>query len=355
MSIFNLEEFRSSRLPTEEEIMSTWVGNSDTPMVSVICATFNQEGYIHDAIRGFLIQRTEFPFEIIIHDDASTDHTAQIVHDYTMRYPKLIRPILQKENQYCKAPNSVLTISAGHARGEYLAICEGDDFWISSEKLKIQLEEMLKHPEINISFHREFRGGLENPEKNVKETLRSRILFPKKMKVFSPRAVILGDGGFMPTASIVIKKNVILELPDWFLKCKIGDYFIQILGAHPYGALYIPHIMSFYREGAVGSWSANVRSTKSKYVIVSNIIKYLGEINSKSCGAYSMDISIMRKYYLLNFLKENENLSHVMKNASKVEKNITLMILKIKTLGCKVIRAYRIFSGTGTLKKSRAF
>jgi len=108
--------------------MSNWK-NQGKPLVSVVCITYNHEHYIKDAIEGFLIQETRFPFEIIIHDDASTDATAEISRQYAEKYPNIIRLILQEENQYSQGKN-VLPIVFAKAKGEYVALCEGDDYFL---------------------------------------------------------------------------------------------------------------------------------------------------------------------------------------------------------------------------------
>lgn len=136
---FDVEDFRKIPLPTESEIMKDWVGDFSYPVVSVVCIAFNQEKYIQDTIRGFLLQKTKFPFEIIIHDDASLDSTAKIILAYQKKYPKLIKPIIQSENKYSKKIK-VLSLAAGFSSGEYIAFCEGDDFWIDAFKLQKQVD-----------------------------------------------------------------------------------------------------------------------------------------------------------------------------------------------------------------------
>lgn len=118
--------------------MSSWVVDWRLPLVSVVCTVYNQEAVIEDAIRGILLQKTTIPFEVILHDDASTDGTAGIVMFYAKKYPKIIKPFIQVENQYSKG-YSILEIASKRASGKYLAICEGDDFWIDSLKLESQI------------------------------------------------------------------------------------------------------------------------------------------------------------------------------------------------------------------------
>ncbi|HHX69808.1 MAG TPA: glycosyltransferase [Gallicola sp.] len=111
------------------------------PLVSVCCITYNHEDYIRDAIEGFLIQKTSFPIEIIIHDDASTDNTAQIIKEYEDKYPDLFVTILQSENQWSKGGGSIYArFVYPRARGKYIALCEGDDYWTDPLKLQKQVD-----------------------------------------------------------------------------------------------------------------------------------------------------------------------------------------------------------------------
>jgi len=109
------------------------------PMVSIACLTYNHEKYIRDTLEGFLIQKTTFPVEILIHDDASTDKTADIIRDYESRYPNLFKVIYQTENQYSKG-NKPARINRGRAKGKYVALCEGDDYWTDTLKLQKQVD-----------------------------------------------------------------------------------------------------------------------------------------------------------------------------------------------------------------------
>lgn len=115
--------------------------NSSVPLVSICCLAYNQENYIRQSIEGLLMQRTSFPYEIIIHDDASTDRTANIINEYVAEFPQIIKPIFQKVNKY-----SVYGISFQYeyvytkAKGKYIAMCAGDDYWIDPLKLQKQVD-----------------------------------------------------------------------------------------------------------------------------------------------------------------------------------------------------------------------
>jgi glycosyltransferase involved in cell wall biosynthesis len=116
-------------------------------MVSICCLAYNQEAYIRDTLDGFLKQKTDFPFEILIHDDASTDHTADIIREYEAKYPDIVKPVYQKENQWYKGISISFTYNFSRAKGKYIALCEGDDFWTDPLKLQKQFDFMESHPD----------------------------------------------------------------------------------------------------------------------------------------------------------------------------------------------------------------
>ncbi len=128
-------------------------GRSETgvPLVSVCCLAYDQEKYIRRTLDGFLMQRTSFPFEILVHDDASTDGTADVIREYEREHPGLIFPIFQKENMWSKGGNPG-EINRRRARGKYLAYCEGDDFWTDPGKLEKQVAYMEAHPECGLVY-----------------------------------------------------------------------------------------------------------------------------------------------------------------------------------------------------------
>ena len=104
-------------------------------MVSISCTTYNHEDYIADALESFLMQKIKFKYEILIHDDASTDRTAEIIKDYEKKYPEIIKPIYQTYNQYSKGIK-VGKFNRERAKGKYIAICEGDDFGLMNINFK---------------------------------------------------------------------------------------------------------------------------------------------------------------------------------------------------------------------------
>ncbi len=119
-------------------------------MVSIRCFTYNHEPYIRQCLEGFVMQKTNFRFEAIVHDDASTDGTADIIREYAEKYPDIIKPIYETENQYSKRDGSLARIMDAHMHGKYIAICEGDDYWIDPLKLQIQVDFLEANPEYTL-------------------------------------------------------------------------------------------------------------------------------------------------------------------------------------------------------------
>ena len=115
-------------------------------VVSVLCTAYNHEKYIRQCLDSFVMQKTNFKFEVIVHDDASTDNTANIIREYENKYPDIIKPIYQKENQYSKGV-SLSKIICAKCRGKYVAFCEGDDFWTDELKLQKQVDALENNTE----------------------------------------------------------------------------------------------------------------------------------------------------------------------------------------------------------------
>lgn len=133
----------------------------DKPVVSIKCTVFNQEKYLRQCLDGFVMQKTNFPFEAIVHDDASTDHSADIIREYAEKYPNIIKPIYEKENQWSKHDGSLEKIMDNACIGKYIAFCEGDDYWTDPFKLQKQVNYLESHPEIVVCSHT-FRVYIQN-------------------------------------------------------------------------------------------------------------------------------------------------------------------------------------------------
>lgn len=125
-----------------------------TPLVSICCVTYNHAQFIRKCLDGFLMQQTTFPIEVLIHDDCSTDGTTEIIRKYEAKYPDLIFPLYEEENQYQQGKSAEIDFyNYRRARGKYIAYCEGDDYWTDPLKLQKQVDFMEAHPEYSVCFH----------------------------------------------------------------------------------------------------------------------------------------------------------------------------------------------------------
>lgn len=230
--------------------------NDEGIRVSVICNAYNHSLYIRECLESLVKQKTDFLYEILVHDDASTDNTAEIIREYEHNYPHLIKPIYQEVNQYNN--NGLLKYQYARVKGKYIAICEGDDFWTDTNKLQTQYDILEKNPDIDICSHKavvidaktnEGIGYLSPSEKDT---------------IFSPEEVILGEGGFVATNSLMYRADLEKEVPEFrrFLRM---DYTIQIQGALRGGMLYIAKTMSAYRRNVPGSWTDLTCKDRNKW------------------------------------------------------------------------------------------
>lgn len=206
---------------TEEEIINNW-RVSDTPLVSIECWTYNHENYISQTLDGFLMQKTDFPFEVIVHDDASTDNTANIIRQYEHKYPSIIRPIYETENQYSKRDGSIDRIVFSKMRGKYIACCEGDDYWIDNNKLQLQVNFLEKNQSYGLcyTYARKFFQ---------KENRFSDELFGKWYKNTKN---LIQNGDCIPTLTLVYKKDLyskyLEEVKPHEKRWRMGDYPLVI-------------------------------------------------------------------------------------------------------------------------------
>jgi len=123
----------------------------NNPLVSVSCITYNHEPYIRQCLDGFLMQQCDFEYEILIHDDASTDGTSEIIREYQEKYPEIIKPIIQTENQWSQGVRGIMAkFNFSRARGKYIALCEGDDYWTDPLKLQKQVDFLENNPEYSL-------------------------------------------------------------------------------------------------------------------------------------------------------------------------------------------------------------
>ena len=231
---------------TEQEIMKNWK-TYNKPLVSICCVTYNHEKYVEKALDSFLMQNTDFSFEIVIDDDCSTDNTVELIKEYIKKYPTLMNVRLREENV---GMISNITENIQRSNGDYIALCEGDDYWTDPVKLQIQLDLMMENPECYLSFH--------PVNEVINNELSGRVFADHgaENRIFTDIEMVRGiSGPFCHTTSMVFRRKAMDPTPDFFSIVPVCDVFIQLLASLNGGALFIGRKMSAYRRGHPGSWS----------------------------------------------------------------------------------------------------
>lgn len=273
--------------------------------VSIICNAFNHEKYIANALDSFIIQKTNFKYEILIHDDASTDNTAAIIRKYEEKYPSIIKAIYQSENQFSKGKNDVFYIQSSRIKGDYIAFCEGDDYWVDEYKLQKQYDAMESNQNIDICTHAAIMIDAKT-KKHIK------TIEPKRKNTIIPvEEVILGGGGYVATNSIFMRTYEYKKIME-FRKFLMLDYTMQIQGSLKGGMLYIDEKMSNYRFLSEGSWTSRMRNDSKKHAAIYNkIIRMLEILDSETKFKYHRvieDTISREKFVLLEIKRDYKNI-----------------------------------------------
>ncbi len=219
----------------------------DRPLVSICCLTYNHEPYIRECLEGFLMQKCEFTFEVLIHDDASTDGTAKIIKEYETKYPEIIKPIYQNENQYSKREGSLsLRYNFPRAKGVYIAMCEGDDYWTDPFKLQKQVSFLEANNQYSVCWHR------YQVSQNGKIT--GRIL-PEISDDFVITKSNFFDKWYTKTLSVVFRKKALSKIDfSKYNNFKDSTLFYEFL-KQGYG-LCFKFVGGIYQNNSTGIWSS---------------------------------------------------------------------------------------------------
>ena len=236
------------------------------PLVSVCCLSFNHQKHIRECLDGFIMQKTNFVFEVLIHDDASTDKTAKIIKEYEDKYPDIIKPIYQTQNKYSKGIGVTVTYNFPRATGMYIAMCEGDDYWIDPLKLQRQVDFLENNPDYNFSVSAyntiNDKGKIEIGEsfKRKTDNLLIRDYIAKR---------------FSQTSTFVFRNN--FELPSWIAEVYASDQAMLLLIAKDKKIKYHREVFSVYRIHSKGIDTIynNYFERNEKYIFLLKKIKLL--------------------------------------------------------------------------------
>lgn len=222
-----------------------------------MCATFNQASYIKQCLDSLVSQKTNFPYKVIVHDDASTDGTTEIVRDYARRYPDLVTAVIQESNIYSRGISYEGYTNPYLVDCKYIALCEGDDWWLCPDKLQLQYDYMEQHPECSLCVH-EVELFDDARQKRIRVTPGN-----DDDKEYSLDEVILGGGGLFGTNSMFFRMKD-RDKSEEYLNWGVGDYPVTIWLATLGSVHCIGRTMSAYRINAKGSWTSRHGSDLQK-------------------------------------------------------------------------------------------
>lgn len=257
----------------KEEEKYSWIGQE--PVVTIKCITYNQANYISDCLEGFLKQKTQYPFEIIIHDDASTDGTSDIIKEYQKRYPTIIKTIIQEKNLYSSDRKKFREVTDGIPTKEYVCECEGDDYWVDECKIEKQVSFLENNKEYVACFGNYYLLNMKNGKKIKRLSERSRDINIED-------AITWSNNLNMHISTLMYRSNIERRMYP-FVHPSCGDYPLAIYLTYAGKVYYMGEVLSCYRYMSSNeSWSMKQKNieTKIKFfkdenTMLDNIDKYL--------------------------------------------------------------------------------
>lgn len=258
--------------------------------VSICCITYNHAPFIRQCLDGFLMQQCNFDYEILIHDDASSDGTQEIIKEYQKKYPEIIKPIIQVENQWSRGVRGMnLRYNFPRAQGKYIALCEGDDYWTDPLKLQKQVDFLEANPDYTFSMGRVDRyiqetGKIKRKKEHVNPELNETYLLKDYLK--SP---------FSQTSSFLFKKSDFI-FPEWLGSVHAGDQSLVVIVTGKGKIKYHKDLFSIYRVN-----KDSITFTKSSQSIYDKFDETLRRWDQYTQGEYKEILRIRILENILNW------------------------------------------------------
>lgn len=232
------------------------MSKNNKEFLTVVVLAYNQELYIRDCLEGIMVQKTNFRFNLLIHDDASSDGTMKIINEFKEKYPKQIKVISQSQNQFSKNKAVFSSIVFPKLNCKYIAICEGDDNWLVPDKLQKQVDFLEKNTDYVMTFH-------------AVEIIKEKKY--KHLPIYPPPPHSNLDfndllhKNYIPTASLVARKDCIPHpIPKWVDKCLMEDTALKLLIADKGKTKYFSEKMGVYRKHSMGITSDKERLLRAR-------------------------------------------------------------------------------------------
>ena len=267
------------------------------PLVSISCITYNHAPYIKKCLDGFLMQKTNFEIEILIHDDASTDGTEQIIRDYEKKHPTIFKPLYETENQWLKGRRGSKVFNFPRSRGKYIALCEGDDYWTDPYKLQKQVDFLENNPDFVISFT------------DYNQTVEGSNSITNKTNLCDKETLSIDDllvNNYVSTLTCIFRNNLFKEFPIGYNKLKVGDWPLHVLNAR-YGKIkyHKGWTTGVYRIHEGGVWSGEDKLTK--YIAYAEVHEFFKEVLEKKYHNQIIQKLVDYYYYAASTLLERND------------------------------------------------
>lgn len=304
-------------------------------IVSISCITYNHAPYIRQCLDGFLMQQTDFAFEVLVHDDCSTDGTTEIIKEYEAKYPDIIKPMYEEENQYQQGnPAGSAIWNFPRALGKYIAMCEGDDYWIDPLKLQKQVNILESNEECSLV--------VSNGKYLFEGTGLIKSIDPlgnRDSGIIPIEDIFEEIGGLIPTASMMFR-SALSKMPDFFYKAPVGDKPIRMWLAVNGSVFYLKEETLVYRIGSISSFGKAVSADKSyAYSIYNRMVEYFISFNAYTNNKYIEIINKMiDKEEYMYYQRINDVTGLIRSNHYRRLPLKTRIIFRVKTIIKNLLR-----------------
>jgi len=265
--------------------------------VSVCCITYNHREYVEECLNGILMQQTSFEFELIVHDDLSTDGTDEILKRYHQKYSEKMRIIRPQANRYSSCTRAIATTYLlPIAKGEYIALCEGDDYWTDPFKLQKQVDILDSYRSCSVSIH---------ASKVIEYGKRFKIYRAHRSGTIIPfEEVVRWRHNLSQTATVLYRKECMAGYPQFCLDCHVGDYPLMLWLALHGKIYYLSDVMSVYRRGNSSSWTTKDRNIdiENRLALLQTEFDMLDGFNEITKGVYEDSINRKKQMLLIYIL-----------------------------------------------------
>ncbi|HLT88285.1 MAG TPA: glycosyltransferase [Sphingobacterium sp.] len=312
------------------------------PLVSIIVTVFNHEEYLRECLDSLLSQITSFEFEIIIGEDGSNDNSRAICIEYAEKYPNKIRLFLRdRDTSVFPFKDRKLLLNGAFTRkairGEYMAWCEGDDFWIDNSKLQVQFDFMERNRDCSLCFH-----TTKKIDENTKEEVVVRPVISEKESEakFNAQQILSGIRESIMTASIFMRSSVIKNLPYWVYLAPTSDTTLIFLALKQGNVGFLNKTMASYRKFSSNSWSnQKLKSLEGYAKTIPYRLFWLDKYDEITVHTYKKQISVLKRKIIADFLMNSFVVNTTRENWEAIIKYSNLFF-KIDMVTARVWRRF---------------